>query len=197
MSYTLVSSERSPFGRICRMLMHTHKIQFEFQILNFVDDAKAAEDLAAQTPINKVPILMDGGQKIFDSRVIANHLIKKHGLKPLTLEEENLVSAIYSILDTSLILFMMKREGFDLGRKGFFIKRNLDRIPSNLEFIIPWARGLDPQKAGDWNYASMSLYSCLHWVETRAETLKTAEFPALELFLKKFAHAPGVQETRY
>src|SRR4051794_14617225 len=96
---TLISSERSPFGRICRMLMLKHQIPFEFQVLNMVDDAGAARKLASMTPINKVPILIEGTQKIFDSRVIVAHLTKYFRLPQLSLDEENLVSVIYSVLD--------------------------------------------------------------------------------------------------
>ena len=95
MTYTLITSDRSPFGRICRVFMLAHKINFELRLLNFVDSPKDALSLAKETPINKVPILtIDGKQKVFDSRVIINCLIKGHNLKPIDLEEENIISAI-------------------------------------------------------------------------------------------------------
>src|SRR5512138_3006560 len=112
MAYTLIGSERSPFVRICRMLMFQHGIDFNFRVLNFVDSKEDAIALANETPINKVPVLIDGDQKIFDSRVIIHHLSKKHGLKDLSLEEENIISVIYGCLDSSVILFLMKRDGF-------------------------------------------------------------------------------------
>jgi glutathione S-transferase len=197
MQYTLISSERSPFGRVCRMLMHVHKIDFEFKILNFVGDEKAAQELSTKTPINKVPVLIDGGKAVYDSRVIVNHLSKKHGLPALSLDEENFVSAIYSVMDTSIILFLLKHDGFDMNHKGSFLKRNRERIPANLNFVSNWASELDPKNARDWNYVSMSLYACLRWGEARAETFKIKDFPQLEEFFKKFADAPGVRETDF
>lgn len=198
MSYTIISSERSPFGRICRMLMQSHKINFYFRILNFVDDKKAAEALSNESPINKVPILVvDSSEKIFDSRVIANYLIEKHNLPRLSINEENMVSAIYSCLDVSVILFLMKHSGYDLNAQNNYLERQRERIPRNLEFIAPWAEGLNPEKPSDWNYASMSLLSFLYWADVRAKTIELAKLPHFQKFLTKFEKAPGVKETDF
>ncbi len=140
MSYTILGSQRSPFVRICRMLMIQNSIACQFRVMNFVDDPAAAAALEKETPINKVPFLLDGEQKIFDSRVIVNYLTGKHGLRQLTLDEENIVSAVYSCLDSGVILFLLKKDGFDVNGPGFFLARNRARIPSNLAFVTPWAR---------------------------------------------------------
>ena len=195
MSCTLVTSERSPFGRVVRMLMIKNGIDFKCRFLNFVDNKADAEILVKETPINKVPILIDGSQKIFDSRVIVNYLTKKHALKALTLDEENRVSAIYSALDTGVILFLMKRDGFDINAPGFFVSRNRERIPRNLEYLIPWAATLNPDR--DWNYASMSLYSLLYWAEARGGLIEVKAHPVLAAFMERFKDAPGVKETSF
>jgi glutathione S-transferase len=66
------------------MFLIRHHIKFNFKITNFVDDPKAAAELAQETPINRIPILVDGGFKIFDSRVIVSYITKKHSLPELT-----------------------------------------------------------------------------------------------------------------
>lgn len=84
--------------------MIQNSIKFDFKVLNIVSDASAAAALQAESPINKVPILVvrsegaSGEQKIFDSRVIAGFLSAKHGLRKLSLDEENILSSIYSCL---------------------------------------------------------------------------------------------------
>lgn len=196
MGYTLLGSVRSPFVRICRMLMIQNGIEFDFRGLNFVDDKVEAETLEKETPINKVPILVDGEQKIFDSRVIVNHLTHKHALRKLTPNEENFVSAIYSCLDTGVILFLMKRDGFDMNHPGFFLSRQRKRIPTGLAYVIPWAESLNPTKPDNWNYASMSLYSFLYWGQAR-ELIKISDYPSLAAFMERFRHAPGVSETSF
>lgn len=196
MAYTLISSERSPFGRICRMLMINHGIDFNFRVLNFVDNEQDARALAQETPINKVPLLILGNQqKIFDSRVIANYLIKEHGLRPLSVDEENFVSAIYSCMDVSVTLFLMKHNGYDIQADNSYLRRQRERIPRNLEYIKSWVQKLDPKNPDDWNYASMSLLSFLVWGEIRARTVRLEEYPFAQEFLAKFSSSPGVNET--
>jgi glutathione S-transferase len=197
MAYTLIGSERSPFVRICRMLLHQHHVDFDFRVLNFVDDVKAAAELERETPINKVPILIDNEQKIFDSRVIAYHLMRRHGWAPLSLDEENYLTAIYAAMDTAIILFLMKRDGFDLSREGFFLSRHRARIPSTLEYVMPWARALKAENQAHWNLASMALYSGLYWIEARTGLIKIRDYPDLAAFMERFQQAPGVRETSW
>lgn len=170
-----------------------HKIDFDFRPLNFVDDAQAAAELAKATPINKVPILLDRGAKVFDSRVIINYVSKKHSLAPLSLEEENLVSVIYGALDAGVILFLMKKDKFDLEHSDFFVKRNRDRIFSALEYVKPYVGSLSK----DWNYPAMSLYSFLYWSEARLGMFKVADYPELADFQSSMANAVGVKETSF
>lgn len=197
MAYMLIGSERSPFVRICRMLMLHNEIEFNFRILNFIDNDQDAVALAKETPINKVPLLIDGDQKIFDSRVIINYLSKRHGLRPLSLEEENIISSVYSCLDSAVILFLMRRDGFDMEKKGYFLDRQKQRIPDNIEFLKPWARNLVSSNPDDWHYPAMALYSFLDWGERRARVLEVKSHPDLAAFMERFAGAPGVQETSF
>lgn len=196
MAYRLIGSKRSPFVRICRILMIQNQIDFDFRLLDFVENQKDAEILAKETPINKVPVLIDEGQTIFDSRVIVNYLIRKHHLRELSIDEENIVSSIYSCLDTGVILFLMRKDGFDINGSGFFLSRHRQRIPKNLEYVTPWASSLDPAKSNDWNYASMSLFSFLYWAEAR-ELLAVKSYPKLADFMDRFQLAPGVEQTSF
>ena len=195
MKYQLIGSARSPFARICRMLMLQNGIDFEFRVLNFVDDRAAAAELAKETPINKVPVLIIGGeQRLFDSRVIVNYLTETHGLSKLTLDEQNYVSAAYSLMDVSVIFFLMARDGLDVNGPGHYLRRQRSRIPANLEFLRPWVGQLDP--ARHWNYASMSVYAYAYWA-CRRDLLRIDEYPWLKDYLSKFAEAPGVTETSF
>lgn len=192
----LIGSPRSPFARVCRIFMLQNRIPFEFIALNFVEDTAAAKELAAHTPINKVPLLLDEDRKIFDSRIIIQYLMEKHGIPRLSLEDENRVSSAYSAMDSGVILFLMRKDGFDVNAPGFFLKRQRERIPDNLTFLSPWAEHLDPDNPTHWNHASMSLFSLLYWGEAR-ELLNMNDFPALKKFYERFQEAPGVRETGF
>jgi glutathione S-transferase len=172
------------------MILEANEIPYEFRVLNFVDDKKDAEALSKENPINKVPILLlPNGERIFDSRVIVNYLIEKHGLRKLTIEDENYVSASYSIMDVSVALFLMKLDGYDMTKPGMYLPQ---RIPRNLEYLKPWA-----EKVTEWHYPAMSLFACLYWAERRAGTLEVAKHPVLQKFMERFSRAPGVQKTGF
>ncbi|MBX3021795.1 MAG: glutathione S-transferase family protein [Bdellovibrionales bacterium] len=196
MSYTLIGSLRSPFVRTCRLLMLQHGLDFHFRVLNFVDDEKDAAALAKETPINKVPVLVDGEQKVFDSRVIVSYLAKKHAWPELSIDDENRISVIYSCMDASVILFLMRHDKYDMQRSGFFLSRQRARIVSNIEYLSPWIEALDPRNPKHWNYPTMSLFSYIFWAEKR-ELLVVGEYPVLERFMNRFAQAPGVRETTF
>jgi glutathione S-transferase len=195
MACIIVGSERSPFVRACRMLMLQNAIQFEFKKLNFVEDAADAAELKNISPVNKVPVLIDDGQKIFDSRVIANYLIGKHSLRPLSLDEENRLTAIYSLMDTGVLFFLMKRDGLDTGANGFFLSRLRDRVPDNLNYLKDWASTLGPKE--DWHFPAMMLLSFLRWGEARAKIMEVAKWPEFRDFMSRFQDAPGVRETDF
>lgn len=177
--------------------MLKHSIPFEFRRLNFVDNKEEAAILAKESPINKVPILVADGQKIFDSRVIVNFLHQKHGLQPLSLEEENIVSAIYSCMDVSVTLFLMKHDGYDIEKDSPYLNRQRERIPRNLEFVKSWAMELDAKNPAHWSYPSMSLFSFLYWGDVRARTIRLKELPEFQSFLERFSGAPGVKESSF
>lgn len=178
--------------------MINNEIEFGFKVLNFVDNPQDAITLSNETPINKVPLLiLDDSKRIFDSRVIINYLIEQHGLKKLTLEEENVVSAIYSCLDVSVVLFLMRINGYDMEANNTYLNRQKERIPRNLEYIKPWVRTLRTKDFVDWNYPAMSLYSFLYWGQKRAGTIQLEDYPEMQKFLDEFSDAPGVRETSF
>lgn len=195
--YRIYGSVRSPFTRIPRMFLLRHGIPFHFEVVNFLDSREEQERLARLSPINKVPFLEeDGGPTLYDSRVIMNHLIRKHGTAPLTADDENRVTASYSLMDSGVHLFLMGRNGFDVRSPNWLVDRLRARIPAALAFTREWAAGLDPARPEDWGYASMSLYAALYWADAR-ELLRLAEFPEHADFVRRFAGAPGVAETGF
>ena len=176
--------------------MTANKIPFDFDVVNYLEVEADAKKLASESPINKIPVLTTGEQKIFDSRVIANHLISQHKLRKLTLDEENYVSSVYSLLDVSVNLFMLKHAGFDIAPSNWYVDRQRERIPANLDFLKSWVKTLDPKNSSDWHFPAMSLYSYLYWANARG-MLELSAYPEFENFVSRFAAAAGVHETDY
>jgi glutathione S-transferase len=191
MNYTLIGSLTSPYVRKIRLLLHG--TPFELKVVNYLEEA-GNEYLKSVNPVNKLPVLLDGEKIILDSRVIYNYLSKKNKWTELTLDEENILTAIDGAMDSSVNLFMLRRGGMDLSVPNALIQRQMERVPHILNYLTPWVKTLDEKNPAHWNFLSMSLYSYLYWVEFR-EMYNLNDHPVLKEFLEKFKNSPGVAES--
>lgn len=191
MALLLVGSLTSPYARKMRLLLQNEE-GYEFKTVDYLE--KAGNDyLKSINPINKIPVVIDNGVVIYDSRVIYNYFAKKKNLTPLSIEEENYLSAIDGAMDTLVNLFSLRRGGMDItDGKNAYIERQKERIPLILDYLSPWAKTLTPEK--NWNFAVMSLYSFLYWGVFRS-MMDISGHPELSAFLERFKVAPGVKET--
>jgi glutathione S-transferase len=149
-----------------------------------------ASYLKTVNPINKIPILIDRGQAIYDSRVIYNYLSTKYLWTRLTIQEENILSAIDAALDTTINLFSLNRGGLDTSAPNSYVTRQMERIPLLMNYLAPWAKEIN-----EWNFLTMSLYSYLDWAVFR-EQIDINTYPEMKKFLEKFKNSPGVEETK-
>ncbi|MES3037261.1 MAG: glutathione S-transferase family protein [Bdellovibrionota bacterium] len=193
MSYTVIGSLRSPFTRMTRLWLINNNIDFKFEIKNYLEVKEDAEYLARLSPINRIPVLMDNEKVIFDSRVIFNHINQKHKLMGLSIDEENILTAIQTCMDVSVNLFLLKKSGTNLEGGNWYIERQRERVKRCFEYILPWVQSL---KVSDWNYPAMSLYSYLIWAKFRGVS-EVPEHTDLNLFIGKFKNSRGVEETSF
>lgn len=192
MNTILIGSLTSPYVRKLRLLMH--KLEpYELKCVNYLE--KNDNDyLKSVNPINKLPVYIGNGVKIYDSRVIYNYLANKHNLKKFSIEEENILSAIDAAMDSSISLFSYRRGGFDLNSGNTYVERQQDRIPHILNYITHWVSEQNEKNPTHWNFLTMSLYSYLYWGQFRG-MLDLNKHPVLKNFLERFKDAPGVAET--
>ena len=191
MSLTLIGSYTSPYVRKVRLLLH-EDISLTFKAVNYFEE-EGNKYLRSVNPFNQLPMLLDGDQPIYDSRVIFNYIAKKKNLKPLSIDEENILSAIDTTLASAVNLFSLKKGGVDIeAGTNYFIERQKERLPSLLNLLSPWAKKQDPKK--DWNYLTMSLFSLLYWLDFR-EMYNIKKHQDLVDFLERFKNCPGVAET--
>ena len=190
MSLTLIGSFTSPYVRKMRLLLWNDKT-LKFHPLNYFEEAGNIE-LREISPFNQLPILMDGNQPIYETRVMFNYIIKKNNLKSLTIEEENILSAIDVCLNTGINLFSLRKGGVNIDdSSNYFLVRQKERIPSLLKFLIPWAQ---KQENCDWNFLTMSMLCLIYWFDFR-EVYNMKQHPELMAFLERFKDCPGVKET--
>lgn len=191
MSLTLIGSYTSPYVRKLRLLLHGDT-NVVFQPVNYLDE-EGNKFLKSINPFNQIPLLLDGDQPVYDSRIIFNYIAKKKNLKPLTIAEENILSGIDAILATGVNLFSLRKGGINIeDPSNYFLVRQKERIPSLLEMLKPWVVAQKPES--DWNYLTMSMYTMLYWIEFR-DIYKTSDIPEMADFLDRFKNCPGVAET--
>lgn len=191
MALTLIGSYTSPYVRKIRLLLHGDP-SVTFQAVNYFEE-EGRKYLESINPFNQIPMLLDGDQPIYDSRVIFNYIAKKKNLKPLTIDEENILSAMDTIIATGVNLFSLKKGGVDIDdSSNYFLVRQKERIPSLMKMITPWVAAQNPEN--NWNYLTMTMYSLLYWMTFR-EVYDYSHMPEMTAFVERFKNCPGVAET--
>ncbi len=189
MSYTLIGSQTSPFVRRLRILMEN--IPFEFKELN-IFETEDAITLNKINPINQVPVLLDGDQKIWDSRQIFNYLVTKHKLTQLNLDQQNTLTAIESAMNSGVALLLMKRSGMNIDEPFMYINRQKERIDSVLDYLKPYIQN---EGLSDWNFITITLYCFLDWGTFRG-ILNLDNRPECKLLLTTHSNRTIVQKTQ-
>jgi glutathione S-transferase len=192
-SILLIGSKTSPYVRRFRIWL-AERVKFDFKIVDYLNVPEDAAYLKSISPINKIPVLIDDGKKIFESRVIANYLMRKYDWEPLTFEEENILSMSDAATDVTVNLFLLKRGGIDLEAGNWYIERQKDRLPGIFNELEPWAKTRDAEDPAHWNYATASLLSYVEWAAFRGMA-DFSSHPGLGDFVKRFSKKPMVAET--
>lgn len=194
--YTLIGSATSPYVRKLRLYFAKNRLNYEFKSINYLE-ANDSAYLKTINPINKIPVLVVDNKPIFDSRVIFKFINDQHSLPHLTIEEENILSAIDGAMDTSINLITLQRGGLDLKTcNNTYIARQLERVPLILNYLRPWVKTLSSEKESDWNFLSMSLYSYLYWGQMR-KVIDIENDEVMQNFLKQFSTKPFIQESSF
>ena len=192
-SQVLIGNKTSPYVRRFRLWLH-ERVKYDFKVFDYLNVPADEIALAKITPINKVPLWIDGDQLIYESRVIANYLTRKHGWTPPTMEEENMLSMIDAANDVAVNLFLLGRSGIDVTVSSWYVDRQKARIPAMFGLLEPWAKTRDEKNPAHWNYVTASLLSYVDWANFR----KMADFtgyPGLTDFARRFGTKPNAAET--
>ena len=191
----IIGSKTSPYTRRLRLLVASYPgTEIEFKAINYLEIPADAQFLKSITPINKLPILIDGDKKVFESRIIAQYLVRKYRWQELSLEQENTLSMIDAANDVSVSFFLLKKSGFDVDSSSYYMDRQRERLATLFNELETWAKRQKETHPADWNYVTMSLLSYTGWADFR----KMADFskhPELTKFASRFSKKTGVAET--
>ena len=200
----LIGSTTSPYVRKARIVMAEKKLDYQFVQENvWAADSK----IAASNPLGKVPcLIMEGGEAVFDSRVIVEYLdtLSPVGkLIPSTGRERAEVKTWEALADglvDAAILVRLENtfEGRSPAQRSqAWIDRQMDKVHASLKAM---AQGL-----GDKSYCSgihlslsdISVGCALGWIEFRfPEITWRTDHPNLAKLMDKLAQRPSFADTQ-
>lgn len=156
----LIGSTSSPYVRRIRLLLGNQP--YEFVNLDIYDADR--DVLRRNNPALKIPVLQDGDQELFDSRVIAQYLMSQAGDQPLSWDQHNQITLIDGANDSGVILLLSKRSGIDIDQDRMFYNLQRERIMMTLRTL---AAQVDEGLFQTWNYPAICLYTMVDWLDFR------------------------------
>ncbi|WP_027856961.1 glutathione S-transferase family protein [Marinobacterium jannaschii] len=183
----LIGSSTSPYVR--RLRLWLPESAYEFIDLN-IFTPEGRDQLRQYTPAMKVPVLVDGEQRIYDSRVISRYLTQKMNLPVLSWEDENRLTLVDAAGDSFVTLLLLKRSGVAADAQPVCGLQN-ERIGQTLKVL----EGMVADGGfADWNYPAICLYTMLDWVIFR-ELHDFSDLPNLSAFHKQHQQSENVART--
>ncbi|SEF68212.1 glutathione S-transferase family protein [Marinobacterium lutimaris] len=185
----LIGSTTSPYVRRIRLLLAATGQAYEFVDLNIYGEDR--DELRKQNPALKIPVLHDGDDVIYDSRVIFRYLAAKLGLPALSWKEENQLTVIDAVNDSMVTLLLSQRSGLDTNEDRLLFNLQKERVTLSLQALEGLVQdGLFKQ----WDYRAICLFTALDWGLFR-DTLVLEDTPALVSWLSEQQERPDVIPT--
>jgi glutathione S-transferase len=196
----LIGSLASPFTRKVRIVLAEKKIEYEFEI----DDPWKADAVTPKfNPLGQVPVLvLDDGQALFDSRVIAAFLDSASPLSRLIpaehrerVEVRRWEALADGVLDAGIAARLENRREAKT-RNTAWIDRQLGKVRAGLAAMDaelgdrPWCAG------GGYTLADIASGVCLGWLEFRYPDMDWKQDHAnLARHFSKLSERSSFQET--
>ncbi|MGC8121223.1 glutathione S-transferase family protein [Marinobacter sp. VGCF2001] len=183
----LIGSTTSPFVRRIRLLLGDEPCEF----INLDIYGEGRDELRRNNPTLKIPVLIDGNQEIYDSRVIARYLGQAFGHEALTWGQENQLTLIDGANDSAVTLVLSERSGIDTSQDAMFYNLQRERIMTTLRTLAAMVEQGDFQQ---WNYPAICLYCLVDWLEFR-DLVDFSGVESLLAFRDSHREQPRVSET--
>ena len=197
----LIGSPASPYARKVRVVMAEKKLDYQF----VVEDVWGNDAILKSNPLGKVPCLvMEGGEAVFDSRVIVEYvdtLSPVGKLIPPTgrerVEVRTWEALADGLCDAALLARMESTWGPREGaRSQAWIDRQLSRIDSALKAMSlglgdkPWCNG------NHFTLADVAVGSALFYLDYRFSQISwRSSYPNLERLAEKLAARQSFIDT--
>ena len=199
----LIGSTASPYVRKVRVVMAEKKLDYRFQEENVWSEETA---ISTANPLGKVPCLvMEGGEAVFDSRVIVEYLdtLSPVGkLIPGTGRERAEVKTWEALADGLLdAAILVRLENTYEGRapeqrSPAWIDRQMDKVHASLK-AMSQGLGDKPYCSGiHLSLSDIAVGCALGWLEFRFPEIGwRADYPNLAKLMDKLAQRPSFSDT--
>ena len=157
----LYGSTTSPFVR--RLRIWLANTEHQFVNLQIFEDGDR-DILAQKNPSLKIPMLEDGQELIFDSRVIFRYLSEKLAYPNINWAQENQLTLIDSANDSLVQMFILAKSEIPADDDKLFFKLQKERVNSVLKELNALA---EQQHFASWNYPAICLFCLIDWIEFR------------------------------
>ena len=199
----LIGSLTSPFVRKVRIVLAEKKLDYKFE----VQDVWAADSrIAEANPLSKVPCLvMDGGEAVFDSRVIVEYvdtLSPVGKLIPLSgrerIEVRTWEALADGVLDAAVLARMEQTWAgrTEVQRSQAWIDRQMDKVNAGLKAMSqgladrPWCHG------NHHSLADIAVGSALGYLDFRFADIEWRQsYPNLDKLFDKLSQRPSFMDT--
>lgn len=125
----------SPYVRRVRIV--AHELGLAHELIDTATDAGQAE-LRRRSPIWKIPAAELDGELVFDSRVICELLVARHGAGKLVgverLDDRNRITVVDGALDSLINCFYLAKDGVD-GNAVAYLRKQKERAASAMTWI--------------------------------------------------------------
>lgn len=157
-------------------------IPYEFVLLDMAAGAHRQPEFLAINPVGKVPAIVDGDFKLWESGAILLYLAEKYGGSPLSLETRSQAN--------QWILYANATIG-----PGIFVEASrATEFPRHLTMLNAWL-GDRPYLMGDaFSVADVAVGSILAYIPLMLQ-LDFQEYPVVQDYLQRLTDRPGYQRT--
>lgn len=184
----LLGSTTSPYVR--RLRLWLGDVDYDFVALN-IFEGEGRETLKRNNPAQKVPLLLDGEQAVYDSRVIFRYLSQKFDLPALSWDQENILTVIDAANDTFVSLLLLARSDVATDQQTLFFTLQHERIERTMSLLEQQvSEGCFEQ----WDYPAICLFCLLDWVLLR-ELFDFSSSPHLQRFRNLHLNQNRVEQT--
>ncbi|MFM5981691.1 MAG: glutathione S-transferase family protein [Sphaerospermopsis kisseleviana] len=158
------------------------QVPYEFILLDMKAGEHRQPEYLEINPIGKVPAIMDGDLKLWESGAILLYIAEKYGKNPISLEER----AIFS----QWVLF-----GNSTLATGIFVEANREREMPRLLTTLNEIFARQPFLLGDeFTIADVAVGSILAYIPIMLK-LDLSEYPAVVNYIQKISERPAFKDS--